>query len=269
MTARYLAIDYLDGEHDLPDHGLIRGVGVSVAALHAGGLDHTVYTVARNRVATIDDTAAGWDPLVEPGWYLTTESGAKRVQRARPRSETGAAKHQFNLDLRRFRNIYAQADLDLQELLVWERTDRREVAGHSWVEDLLHGWMIPWTRRCVATAEAYRALLVQETPDATDLANAKTAWREALHGPDSGARAGFGYIREIETLGVKTWYGAADRSTTVWRATALLTGLISYATDADTGGWAAGSQFTVSYPDGQSVATWPMRASVLAVEEIA
>ena len=268
MTTRYLAIDYLDGAHDLPEHGLIRGVGVSVAALHAGGLDHTIYTVARNRIATIDDAGAGWDPLVAPGWYFTTVVGAATVQRARPRTELGLARHEFNLDVRRFKAAYAQADADLTALLVWERTDRREVSGHSWVEDLLHGWMIPWTRRCVATAEAYRALLVQDTPDATELANAKTAWREALHGPDSGARAGFGWLRELETLGVRTWYGAADRSTSVWRSPALLTGVLSYATDADTGGWAAGSQFTVAYPDGQSVATWPMRAAVLALEEV-
>ena len=253
----HLAVDAVPGVA-LPD-GLIAGQSDSLAGLRAAGFGDPPY--AGNRLVQVDEATSRWHRDCIPGqWYVV--DGA--VTPTRPVGDVG----QFNVDVKRFQGVYTQADLDLQELLVWERTDRREVAGHSWVEDLLHGWMIPWTRRCVAAAEAYRALLVQASPDAPALAAAKTAWRTALHGPDSGALEGFGYVRELETLGVHTWYGAADRSTTAWRATALLQGTLSYATDAATGGYAAGSLFGVAYPDGQSVATWPMRAAVLALEEV-
>ena len=246
-----------------PD-GKIAGIAKTLPALRAAGFAADPYT--GDRVSTIDETdQTKWDADCGPGWYLI--GGAVKP------SPSPSDKDQFNEDLRRFKAIYEQADLDLQEILVWERTDRNELNGHSWVEDLLHGWMIPWTRRCVAAAEAYRTLLAAANPDATALGAAKAAWREALHGPAAGARAGFGYIRELETLGLKTWYGAADRGTDAWRATALLQGTLSYATAGAAGdngkfGYAAGSVFAVTYPASQTVATWPMRAGVLAIEEI-
>ena len=254
----HLALDPARADHGFPD-GRIAGINRTEQGLRDAGFDNPPYT--GQRLVTIDETdGAVWDGACVPGWYYV----AGAVVAALAQTDT----EQFNADLARFQAVYERADVDLQALLVWERTDRREVAGHTWVEDLLHGWMIPWTRRCVAAAAAYRALLAQASPDPTALAAAKTAWREALHGPASGAREGFGYLREFETLGLHTWYGAADRSITVWRATALLAGTLSYATDAATGGYAAGSAFTVTYPDGQSVATWPMRAAVRALETV-
>ena len=245
MTNRYLALDANTGTNvaDLPS-GMIVGLAASRAALEAAG-----FTVAKgytgNRVATINDANTGWNPDVGPGWhYKHAGTAADRiVQEEVPLTAVGERTLQVANDIAQFKAVFTEKeDNELPKLLAREKVDTVVDSGHSWVDDILHGWVKPWLRLVESKLAIAKASPTQSNIDAyaTDLAD---------------------FLRMADTPGLLGFHAAGIRSE--WRP--LRDGTVAWEYDVADGGTLAGSSRAVTYPTGFTVATWSAYAAIGAL----
>lgn len=225
-----LAIDALDGFTLASGTGKIVGVAATTTALRAAG-----FTAAKgyqnNRLVLIDDAdATKWNPNVEPGWYLL--NGA--VQAAVPLTPLATVQR----DIEIARGVFMDKEAtDLPKLLARAEVDTMVDSGHPWLDDMLHSYVKPWLRLVESQMRAQKAAT---NPDPT------------VYAADLAA-----FIVQANTPGLLGFHALANRSG--WRP--LREGLAAWEFDAATGGQKAGTSRTVSYPDGQSVATWSAYAA--------
>jgi len=229
--------------------GTILGIARSLQELRAAGFRSNPYRSGTSRIATIDDGAAGWDNNVDVGWYYVHSATAadRRVQEVLPLTEAGERKKRVGQDITLFKQTFAdKEETDFPKLLAREKVDTVTDSGHSWVDDIIHGWVKPWVRLVESGLATAKALPTQANIDAytTDLAT---------------------FIRMANSPGLLGFHAYAIRSE--WRP--LRDGLAAWEFDTNGsigdgvyGGILAGSSRTVAYPTGQSVATWSAYAAV-------
>lgn len=233
----HLAVDYIGPQNDFPD-GKIVGIARTVAALRTEGFDNPPYT--GNRLPSIDEAAnpEKWDADCVTGWYFV--GGA--VQKARPAqfSETVAN------DIRRFKAAVDREALDVEAMLAREAFSPHTDSGHLWSDDVLHAIAKPHVRLLQTLLAAAKASPSQPTVDAYSAQLAV-------------------FVATAENPGLLGIYTGADKS--VWRP--LRGGTTAYGYDTATGGIRQVNTqdvaFPVSYPDGETVATWDALAAVEAL----
>ncbi len=231
MANKSLAIDALDGFTLASSTGKIVGVAATDADLRAAG-----FTAAKgyqnNRLVHIDDTdSSKWNPNVEPGWYLL--NGA--VQSAMPLTSLQTVQRDINI----FRGVFTEKeDAELPKLLSREKVDTVLDSGHSWVDDILHGWVKPWLR---LVEKQLREQKAATNPDPT------------VYAADLAA-----FLLQADTPGLLGFHAAALRAT--WRP--LRGGTVAWEYDSATGGTKTGTSRAVTYPDGFTVATWSAYAAM-------
>ena len=210
-------------------NGLIRGIARTAAELRAAGFTTSPYS--GTRLATIDETdSSKWDNDCEPGWYLV----AGAVQRSRPPTP----QEQLTLDIARLKAIFALEEGEsFRELLVRAYIDPQTDSGHDWLDDMVNGWIKPWLRLAVAGIEEDKA---RATPT--------RAYAPIL----------VAIQRQVATPGLIGFWSNAVKAE--WRA--LRAGTVAWEYDTDDGGTKAGTSRAVTYPTGESVATWSARAGV-------
>ena len=235
----YLALDPVDGL-PIATTGLIRVIGNTAVnarlALVAAGL--SVFDYTGNRFVSIDETDDSvWNINCEPGWFI--KGGV--VQQHKPLTDA----LQVAVDIRNFKESVEREAVDWQQVLAEENFNPHFDSGHSWSSDLLHSLIVPNIRGLVVLLQAAKA-----TPNAANI----MAYR-ARH--DS-------FIAISSVPGILNIYRDADKS--VWRP--KRDGARAYGYDVDTGGVRqfdhdndpltddADVAFDVTYPNGETVATW-------------
>ena len=224
MPNIYVAIDGITG-HDLSDNtGQIAGMAESTVKLRAAGFDAATYSTGNNRLQVIDDATANFNANAGPGNFV--HEG--RMVLNRPRT----ALQQVQVDINHFKEVFQEKEeIDLPKLLAREEVDTQIDSGHSWVQDILHGWVKPWIRLVEAQMRTQKAA---GTPDPT------------VYATDLAA-----FIRMASNPGLVGFHALAIRAE--WRP--LRSGLVAWEIDAD-GGTKDSSDRAVTYPTGETVATW-------------
>ena len=219
----YLALDPAGiAGHPLPT-GLIVGLNPTANGLVTAGFPRSTYT--GNRRVLVDESTAAWDNDCTVGWYW--QNGAVVQALALSNAEIV----QSHID--QFRELFESTESsEFQQLLAREKVDTVVDSGHSWVDDIIHGWVKPWLRLIENQLATEKA---KASPDPT------------AYGADLLA-----FNRQVVTPGLLGFHRNAIRSE--WRP--LRTGLVAWEYDAVDGGTKANSNRTVSYPDGFTVATW-------------
>ena len=167
--------------------------------------------------------------------------------RSLPMSATQIARNQIDADATSLRESVLREAQDWEEVIARERFSPHTDSGHAWSDDLLHALIKPNIRGLVVLLTAAKANPSQA---------AINTYRARL---DS-------FISIAENPGVINIYSNADKS--VWRP--LRTGAYAYGYDVNTGGirtvdgTPGGTQirFPVTYPDGETVATWDVLEAV-------
>lgn len=229
----YLALDIIDAvKYPLPA-GIIVGMNPTIAGLRNAGFSSSVYRGQRLRQIDTSDSAV-WNNNCAPGWFY--QNGAVRRVLLLTNSD------QVDKDIGIFSGVFYQAEsTDFQRLLAREKVDTTIDSGHSWVDDEIHSWIKPWGRLTTSLLAAEKASANPNPANYRDVLNA--------------------FLRQALTPGVIGFNEDGDRS--VWRP--LRTGVVAWEFDTDTGGTKAGTNRTVSYPDGLTVATWNFYAAVNAL----
>ena len=241
MTIR-LALDPIAG-HDISDTGVIVAISPTTAGLDALGFDSAAgYT--GNRVVSIDETdSAVWNNDCEPGWYHHSSA----VQIARPLTVA----ERIAVDISNFKESVEREAIDWERVLAEESFSPHTDSGHRWSDDLLHSLIVPNIRGLVILLES-----ASGSPSTTAVA----AYRLRL---DS-------FISIAENPGVLHIYNNADKA--VWRP--LRNGTVAYGYDASNGGRRLVDHdddpltddqvvaYPVTYPIGETVATWDALAAV-------
>lgn len=227
----HLALDDVAGDK------LVAGMAPSVAALRAAGFDAATYTGAR--LADIDETDASKFPVdAQAGWWLV--NGVLVPARPAGHADRVAA------DIEEFQEAVDREAADIEAMLAREAFAPHTDSGHLWSDDVLHAIAKPHVRLLSLALAAAKA-----SPSSTTIA----AYRDGLDR----------FIAVARDPGLLGIYKAADKS--VWRP--LRSGAAAYGYDTDTGGIRTvnGNQVMtpVSYPDGETVATWDALAAAEAL----
>ena len=164
------------------------------------------------------------------------------------------AEERFVEVLDEFKKMFDQVESHWERLELWRIHNPIEVelsdgSMMKWADAVVKGWIKPWTAHCIALIEKAKADV--NDANVTACENAITA--------DSRS-----YKFEFQTLGIHTWYGAADRSNTLWANVAATGGTSVYATDADTGGIDGAPVGVANYGE-HTVDTYPLRDKVNAL----
>ena len=220
----YLALDPVTG-HAQSDAGLIVGINPTAAGIEAAGFaSASGYT--GDRLVTIDETdSAVWSNACEPGWYLV--DGA--VQQHKPLTLA----ERVAVDVSNFKQAVERESVEWERVVAEENFAPHTDSGHAWSTDLLHALLKPNIRGLVVLLTTAKGAPTQDNVDAYALRLAS-------------------FLSIADTPGVLSIYQNADKA--VWRP--LRTGARAYGYDADTGGTRTGVSFAVSYPTGETVATW-------------
>ena len=253
----YLGLDPARTENPYPD-GRIIGINRTrnglLDALVAKGRTRSHFTLANNRIQTIDETDSSvWDPAVTLGWYLI---GGVVMQLPPP-----LEKDEYNLMVGQIKQLFQIVeDEGVSKILDRRTIAPRTLAGSTWLDDIAHGWLKPTWRSMQIKLEAWRAHIDGTTPAAHTKVAAEEEWT--------------GLQREMETLGLVWFYSNADPSLTEWRHSDMLAGTERWRTATTPNGDGhygreAGSRELISYPTGESVATWDIVSAIEGLEEIA
>ena len=231
MANIFLAIDPITG-HDIADNtGLIAGMNIDAGRLRSAGFDAATYSTGNNRLQVVDDQTTNFDPNVGPGGYLFEG----KMVRDKPRT----AAEQVQWDINHFREVFSEKEsIELPQLLSREKVDTVIDSGHSWVDDILHGWVKPWLRLVESQLRTEKA---SGTPDPTAYATDLAA-----------------FIRQATTPGLLGFHARAIRSE--WRP--LRNGLVVWEFDTADGGTLDNSNRNVAYPTDETVATWSAYAAL-------
>ena len=164
------------------------------------------------------------------------------------------AEERFAEVLDEFKKMFEQVESQWERLELWRMHNPVEVeladgSMMKWADVVVKGWIKPWTVHCITLLEKAKA-------DVND-ANV-TACENAI---TADARS---YKFEFDTLGIHTWYGAADRSNTLWANVAATGGTSVYVTDANNGGFDGAPVGIASYGD-YDVDSYPVRDRVNAL----
>ena len=164
------------------------------------------------------------------------------------------AEERFVEVLDEFKKTFEQVESQWERLELWREHNPVEVelsdgSMMKWADAVVKGWIKPWTTHCIALLEKAKADV--NDANVTACENAITA--------DSRS-----YKFEFQTLGIHTWYGAADRSNALWANVAATGGTSVYATDADTGGFDGAPIGVANYGE-YTVDTYPLRDKVNAL----
>ena len=238
----YLALD------ELPGFTLGAGTGAARIAAISADLTTLVQVVADlpnsgsytigTTVQTIDETDdSKWDDNCIPGWYWS----AGVVQKTRPLTVA----QRLDAGIRTLKAVVQREEREWELVLARESFAPQFDSGHLWSDDIMHAIIKPNIRLQVILWTTAKA-----TPNAANvgLAEGSLAFFEAA--------AGYG-VRQI--------YASGDKS--VWRP--LRDGLVAAGYDIDTGGirsiGATPIRRAVTYPTGESVATWD---AISAVESL-
>ena len=210
-------------------NGLIRGIARDVAGLRADGFTTSPYS--GSRIATIDETdASKWNNDCQPGWYLV----AGAVTPSRPPT----AAEQLSMDIARLKAVFAEEEGEsFRELLVRAYVDPQTDSGHDWLDDMVNGWIKPWLRLAVAGIAADKA---RGTPT-------------RAYAPVLAA-----IQRQVAAPGLLGFWSGAIKAE--WRP--LRDGTVAWEYDTADGGTKAGTSRAVTYPQGESVATWSAREAI-------
>lgn len=235
----HLGIDSIEG-FSVPATGLIQAIGTTdaelTAVLTARGLTPAQYTTSSNtkRRVTIDETDTDkWTNDCEPGWYLV--NGAVQIAKPPTPADTLAA------DIAQLKAIFEEEEGEsFRELLVRAYVDPQTDSGHDWLDDMVNGWIKPWLRLAVVGIEADKA---RATPT-------------RAYGPVLAA-----IQRQVVAPGLLGFWSSAIKAE--WRP--LRDGTVAWEYDTADGGTKAGTNQAVTYPQGESVATWSSRAAIEAL----
>jgi len=243
----YLALDATGVTgRDLPD-GEIVAINRTVAGLRT--LGYTAALGYRNdRLRSIDETGADWDADCVPGWYYIHTGQTPKVLAALPKTAAQLRADQVALDIVRFQEAIAREVIDWEKILAKEAISPHVDSGHAWSNDLLHALLKPWMRVHVVRLTTAKATPTQANIDAytADLTR---------------------FITLAETLGIESVYNNAIKAE--WRP--LRAGTTAYRYDTADGGIlrdehnAPTGTVAVTYPTGESVATWDALAAVDAL----
>ena len=164
------------------------------------------------------------------------------------------AEERFAEVLEEFKDMFEQVESQWERLELWRMHNPVEVelvdgSMMKWADVVVKGWIKPWTVHCITLLEKAKA-------DVND-ANV-TACENAI---TADARS---YKFEFDTLGIHTWYGAADRSNTLWANVAATGGTSVYVTDANNSGFDGAPVGIASYGD-YDVDSYPVRDRVNAL----
>ena len=233
----YLALD--------PVSGLSQASAGEIVAINATAqvLIDAGFTVAGgytgDRVQTIDETDSSvWDDDCAPGWYWTLTGG---VQAAIPLTPSQIVAQ----DIRLFQNAVEREAVEWEQVVAEENFQPHTDSGHSWSNDLLHSLIKPNIRLYERLLDTAKGL-----PNNANRAAYKEGNQTLAH-----FIAGADY-------GVINIYRNALKS--VWRP--LRAGGSAYGYDVATGNIRVVDttpvQTAVTYPDGETVATWDALAAV-------
>ena len=164
------------------------------------------------------------------------------------------AEERFVEVLLEFKKMFEQVESQWERLELWRKHNPVDVeladgSMMKWADVVVNGWIKPWTVHCIALLEKAKADV--NDANVTACENAITA--------DSRS-----YKFEFDTLGIHTWYGAADRSNTLWANVAATGGTSVYVTDANNGGFDGAPVGIASYGD-YDVDSYPVRDRVSAL----
>ena len=253
----YLGLGPLRTENPYPDGVILARNPTRLGlldALAALGFTQSHFTLANQRIQTIDESDDSvWNPACTRGWHLI--SGV--VMEELPPLE----KDQYNDMVRLVKQLFQVVEDDGVSKILDRRTIApRTLAGSTWLDDIAHGWLKPSWRSMQIKLEAWRAHIDGTTIAAHTKAAAEEEWT-ALQ-------------REMETLGLVWFYSNADPSLTEWRHSDMLAGTERWRTATTPNGDGhygreAGSRELISYPTGESVATWDIVSAIEGLEEIA
>ncbi|MCY4056642.1 MAG: hypothetical protein OXG44_01440 [Gammaproteobacteria bacterium] len=240
----YLALDYISPAFDFPN-GEIRAINRTQQ-----GIADLGYTTADgytgNRLRAIDETSADWDNDCVPGWLYIHTGQTPKVVAALPRTAAQQRADQVAADIALLQDAVNREADDWERVVARENFSPHTDSGHSWSDDLLHSLIKPNIRGLVVLLAAAKASPTQ---------NNITAYRARL---DS-------FVAIASDPGVLNIYNDADKS--VWRP--LRTGDYAYGYDTASGGVRTVNnnqvRFAVTYPTGESVATWDALAAVDAL----
>lgn len=241
----YMALDYISAAFDLPN-GHIVAINRTVQGLTDIGYGSAEgYT--GNRLRSIDETSADWDINCEPGWYYLHTGHTPKVMAELPRTAAQLRADQVDLDIARFQEAVEREVVDWERLLAKEAISPHVDSGHAWTDDLLHALLKPWMRVHVLRLTTAKATPTQVNIDAytADLTR---------------------FIALADTLGIEHIYDNAIKAE--WRG--VRAGTTAYRYDPTDGGILGGvdsptGSVTVTYPDGETVATWDALAAVEAL----
>ena len=242
----YLALDYISAAFDLPN-GEIVAINRTVQGLADIGFGSTEgYT--GNRLRSIDETSADWDDDCTQGWYYLHTGHTPKVMAELPRTAAQQRADQVARDIARLREAIEREVVDWEKLLAKEAISPHWDSGHAWSDDLLHALLKPWMRVHVLRLTTAKASPTQVNIDAytADLNR---------------------FIALADTLGIESVYDNAVKSE--WRPQRA--GTTAYRYDTADGGIlrdehnAPVGSVAVTYPTGETVATWDALAAVDAL----
>lgn len=246
----YLALDTINAQHPLPD-GRIVAISDTEQGIRDLGLTAAL-GYSNDRLRTIDETSADWDEDCLVLWYYV-HTATPKVQADQPQTTLEADTATVAADIASFQDAVLREAQDWEEVLAREHFAPHTDSGHAWSDDLLHALIKPNIRGLVVLLEAAKA-----SPSQTTI----TAYRDRL---DS-------FVSIADDPGVIDIYRNADKS--VWRP--LRVGAHAYGYDTTDGGIRQYDSdndnvpdtdiaFPVSYPTGESVATWDALSEVEAL----
>lgn len=242
----YLALDPIPGAEYPYPNGQIVAVNRTIQGLQALGFTNANgYSGARLR--SVDETGADWNLLCAPGWYYIHASVPKVLEML-PRNAVQQRADTVADDILRLKEAVNREIIDWERILAKEALSSHLDSGHAWSDDLLHGLLKPWMR-----VHVVRLTTAKASPTQTNI-NAYAADLTR-------------FIALAETLGVEHVYDHAIKAE--WRANRA--GSVAYRYDtADGGILRDGSDdpigsVAVTYPTGESVATWDALAAVEAL----
>lgn len=219
----------------------VLAVGTTVAELQAydpgdGTTPYSGFTEANQQMRAIDDGAANALDIDASGaWWWNGASGWTPV-------EPYTAAEQLQADIVAFRGVFhAEEGTTFQQLLARATVDPQTDSGHAWLDDMLHAWVKPWLRFLVVHFETEKA---------------------RASGPIRANYLSYlaAFNRQAQTPGLLGFWSGADKA--VWRP--LRSGIALHEYDTSDGG-TTGTAQAVSYPQGESVATWSARGAIDAL----
>ena len=225
----HLALDPVTG-HDQTAAGVIRAINPTAAGIAAAGFAVADGYTA-DRLVTIDETDDSvWNDDCEPGWFWV--NGV--VNQARPLTLT----ERVAVGKMRLKEAVERENEEWQIVVAEENFAPHTDSGHAWSDDLRHALLIPNIRHQVVLWTDAEA-----DPTEQKVSTAETA----LEFFEAAANYG---VRNIYRNGLKP----------TWRPLRL--GGRAYGYDIATGGIRTGVSFAVTYPAGETVATWDALAAV-------